>query len=131
MVVVLDYLIFLNLLYHLNLDRIKGKDIYLLDKSLVKNYEENDTIKEEYKIKKNDGEEYILTIITFKGNDNYRQEEIINMKKEMIDKLSYIDLNKYTNKNIDLINHIKDKTRLIYIKNIETSNKLNRIMENV
>mgnify|MGYP003335847729 CR=1 FL=1 len=121
----------INIINDINLDRIKGKDIYLLDKSLVKNYEENDTIKEEYKIKKNDGEEYILTIITFKGNDNYRQEEIINMKKEMIDKLSYIDLNKYTNENIDLINHIKDKTRLIYIKNIETSNKLNRIMENV
>ena len=82
----------INIINDINLDRIKGKDIYLLDKSLVKNYEENDTIKEEYKIKKNDGEEYILTIITFKGNDNYRQEEIINMKKEMIDKLSYIDL---------------------------------------
>ena len=121
----------INVISDINLDKIKGKDIYLLDKGLVKNYEDNDIIKEEYKIKKKDGDESIITIITFKGTENNGQEEIVKMKKEMVDKLSYIDLNKYNIEDIETMKHIKNKTRIIYIKNIESSDKLNKIMENI
>ena len=98
---------------------------------MVKNYEDNDIIKEEYKIKKKDGDESIITIITFKGSENNGQEEIVKMKKDMVDKLSYIDLNKYNMEDIETMKHIKNKTRIIYIKNIESSDKLNKIMENL
>ena len=121
----------INIINDINLDKIKGKDIYLLDKGLVKNYEDNDIIKEEYKIKKKDGDESIITIITFKGYENNGQEEIVKMKKDMVDKLSYIDLNKYNMEDIETMKHIKNKTRIIYIKNIESSDKLNKIMENL
>ena len=121
----------INIINDINLDKIKGKDIYLLDKGLVKNYEDNDIIKEEYKIKKKDGDESIITIITFKGSENNGQEEIVKMKKDMVDKLSYIDLNKYNMEDIETMKHIKNKTRIIYIKNIESSDKLNKIMENL
>ena len=49
----------------------------------------------------------------------------------MVDKLSYIDLNKYNMEDIETMKHIKNKTRIIYIKNIESSDKLNKIMENL
>ena len=69
----------INIINDINLDKIKGKDIYLLDKGLVKNYEDNDIIKEEYKIKKKDGDESIITIITFKGSENNGQDQIVKM----------------------------------------------------